>query len=205
VSLKCVAENCTEAAVASLDARPLCRAHFLVHAYQQLESMADEMQQPRFHDSSADLAGGFLEQCMREATNIACAAELPSNLERAQLLDILLWASELYGRLRRGPRVRANIPILLRSETEQNPWEEKTQTRQLSVHGFSFACHHELCGGDTLTCIRLDTGKRVSARVVWARANGSGEIEAGVEFITEIDFWGMEVTVAKPSFSEKNS
>jgi hypothetical protein len=162
------------------------------------------MREPTFHANSADVAGGVLEECMREATNIACAAQLPGNLERAQLLDILLWASELYGRLRRGPRVRANIPILVRCEDEQKPWEEKTHTSQLSVHGFSFACRHELRGGDTLTCVRLDTGRRVGARVVWARANDAGETEAGVEFMTEIDFWGMEVAVGKPVVPTKS-
>jgi hypothetical protein len=133
---------------------------------------------------------------MREVTNIACAAELPNNLERAQLLDILLWASELYGRLRRGPRLRASIPILVRSSDDQKPWEEKTETRQLSVHGFSFVCGHEMHEGDVLTCVRLDNGRRAGARVVWARTKESGETEAGVEFVTDIDFWGMEADVA---------
>jgi hypothetical protein len=197
VSPSCVAEKCTETAVASLDGLALCRPHFLAVAYQRLESMNEQMREPNFHANSPDLSTGLLEQCMREATNIACAAELPSNLERAQILDILLWASELYGRLRRGPRVRASIPVLLRHEGAQNPWEEKTQTRQLSVHGFSFACRHELRNGDMLTCVRLDTGRRVEARVVWARANESGETEAGVGFMTDIDFWGIEVNVGK--------
>ncbi|PYU28635.1 MAG: hypothetical protein DMG31_19620 [Acidobacteria bacterium] len=137
---------------------------------------------------------------MREATNIACAAELPNNLERAQLLDILLWASELYGRLRRGPRVRASIPILVRSEDAQKPWEEKTETRELSVHGFSFLCRHELRDGDALLCVRLDNGRRVGARVAWARPKDSGETEAGLEFVTETDFWGMEASLATPVF-----
>src|SRR4029077_36499 len=166
MSLKCcTADGCAKAAVASLDERRVCRAHFVAGAYRRLESIAAQIQEPHFHTQHGDLASRFLEGCMRETTNIACAPEVPDNLERAQLLDILLWASELYGRLRRGPRVRANIPILVRSEDAEKPWEEKTETLQLSVHGFCFACRHELRSGDVLTCVRLDNGRRLEARV----------------------------------------
>jgi hypothetical protein len=200
MSLKCAAEACTEASVATLDERRLCRAHFLAGAYRHLESIAAHIHEPQFHSQQGELASRFLEQCMREATNIACAAELLNNLERAKLLDILLWASELYVRLRRGPRVRVSIPVLVRSEDAQNPWEEKTETRLLSVHGFCFVCHHELRSGDMLTCVRLDNGRRVGARVAWARGKDSGETEAGVEFVTDEDFWGMEAAVVAPVF-----
>jgi hypothetical protein len=200
MSLKCAADGCAEAAAASLDGRQVCRTHFMAGAYRHLDSIAAQIQEPHFHTQHGDSASLFLEQCMREATNIACAPELPNNLERAQLLDILLWASELYGRLRRGPRVSASIPILIRSEDPQKPWEEKTETRQLSMHGFSFVCRHELRHGATLTCVRLDNGRRLDGRVAWARAKDSGETLAGVEFSTEEDFWGLEAGVATPVF-----
>jgi hypothetical protein len=198
VPLKCTAEGCAETAIASLDESLVCRVHFLAGAYGQLESIASHVLEPNFHSQHGELATRFLEQCMREVTNIACASELPNNLERAQLLDILLWASELYGRLRRGPRVRASIPILVRSKDEQNPWEEKTETIQLSLHGFSFICHHELHTGDALACARLDNGRRATGRIAWARSQASGGTEAGVEFIVQEDFWGMEANVAAP-------
>jgi PilZ domain-containing protein len=203
MAVNCIAEACAEAAVASLDERQMCRTHFLAAAYAHLESIAAQIQEPQFHSEHGELASRFLEQCMREATNIACAADVLNNLERAQLLDILLWASELYGRLRRGPRVRANIPILVRSEEAQKPWEEKSETLQISAHGFSFICRHELHGGDVLTCVRLDNGRRLSARVAWARGKESGQTEAGVEFATDEDFWGMEAATATPIFPYK--
>ena len=142
---------------------------------------------------------------MREATSIACAAEPPGNLERAQLLDILLWASELYGCLRRGPRVRARIPILVRCEAPDGPWEEKSETRILSTHGFSFLCRHELSKDQVLTCVRLDTGRRQNVRVVWVRAKESGESEAGLEFLTRDDFWGFESGAGVAAFPSISS
>ena len=196
--LKCTAEGCAALAIASLDENWVCRAHFLSEAYGRLESIASQVLEPDFHSRHGELATRFLEQCMREVANIACASELPNNLERAQLLDILLWASELYGRLRRGSRVRANIPMVIRSQDEHNPWEEKTETIQLSVHGFSFLCHHELRVNDALACTRLDNGRRAAGRVAWARSSASGGTEAGVEFMVQEDFWGMEAAVDSP-------
>ena len=198
MSLKCGADECAEGAVASLEECPLCLRHFLAGAYRHLESVAAQINESRFHSDHGDSASRFLEQCMREATNIACAEEVLSNLERAQLLDILMWASELYGRLRRGPRVRASIPILVRSEDPQKPWEEKTETRLLSAHGFCFVCRHELHDGDSLTCVRLDNGRRASARVAWVRSIDGGETEAGIEFLTDDNFWGLETGDARP-------
>jgi hypothetical protein len=189
--------------VASLDEREVCRTHFLAGAYRQLESITVQIQEPEFHSQQGEVASHLLEQCMREATNIACAAEVLNNLERAQLLDILLWASDLYGRLRRGARVRACIPILVRSEDADKPWEEKTETLQLSVHGFCFLCRHELHTGDVLTCIRLDNGRRLGGRVAWTRSKDSGETEAGVEFVTDEDFWEMEASVSTPVLPSK--
>jgi hypothetical protein len=188
----CAANHCAEAAVASFDDRAVCRAHFLASAYGHLESIASQIHEANFHENNDESAARCLEQCMREATNIACGAEPPENLERAQLLDILLWASELYGCLRRGPRVRARIPIWVRCEAPEGPWEEKSETHMLSTHGFSFLCRHELSKDQVLTCVRLDTGRRLDARVVWVRGKESGEIEAGLEFLKRDDFWGFE-------------
>jgi len=192
MSPQCAASGCSEAAVASLEALEVCRAHFLASAYEHLQSIAAQIHEADFHIRHAESAGRCLEQCMREAANIACSPDLPSNLERAQVLDILLWASELYGRLRRGPRVLARVPILVRSEDAHRPWEEKTETRVLSLHGFSFVCRHEVRAADALTCVRLDTGLRGEARVAWVRQQASGENLAGVEFTAEEDFWGLE-------------
>ena len=188
----CAANQCAEAAVVSFDDRAVCRAHFLASAYGHLESIASQIHEAIFHENHDESAARCLEQCMREATNIACGAEPPGNLERAQLLDILLWASELYGCLRRGPRVRARIPVWVRCESPEGPWEEKSETHMLSTHGFSFLCRHELSKDQVLTCVRLDTGRRLDARVVWVRAKESGEIEAGLEFLRRDDFWGFE-------------
>ena len=133
---------------------------------------------------------------MRHAADIACAAAPPSNLERAQVLDVLLWASELHGRLRRSPRVRARMAVKLCSDAQQ--WEETVDTQILSRHGFQLTCSHELNVEDMLTCVRLDNGWRTEARVAWARRKESGETEAGFEFVKDENFWGIATSLPMP-------
>jgi len=185
-------EGCADRTIGSLDGRPLCRKHFLSSSYKTLETISAQIREAQFQERNAEAAGRLLEQCMRFAADIACAPEVPSSIERAQTLDLLLWASELHGRLRRSARVPARIPVLLRSETADRPWEEKSDTELLSRHGAQLVCHHEVNIDDRLICVRLDNGWRAEARVVWFRLRQSGEIEIGLEFLTNENFWGLE-------------
>ena len=187
--VKCSSEGCSDEVVASVENLALCRKHFLASAYRQLESISAQIQDPRFHETHGEPVGRFLEDCMRHAADIACASAPPSNLERAQVLDVLLWASELHGRLRRSPRVRARVAVKLRSESLQ--WEERVETQLLSRHGFQLTCSHELNVEDMLSCERLDIGWRTQARVVWVRRKESGTTEAGFEFLKDENFWGI--------------
>ena len=83
------------------------------------------------------------------------------------------------------------IPILVRSGAPDRPWEEKIETKILSRHGFQIVCGHEVKVNEVLTCVRLDNGSRTEARVVWMRRRASGESDAGLEFLTDENFWGL--------------
>jgi len=191
VAERCTEQGCTESAIVLIGENWLCNQHFIERSYRQLEEISAEMREASLQESNAEESARRLEECMRGAADIACSPVPPSNLERARVIDVLLWASELHGRLRRSPRVAARIPILLRSEALDRPWEEKTQTLLLSRHGMNVSCRSEIRQGDALTCVRLDTGQRVEGRVVWTQRRASGEIEAGVEFSGEGNFWGI--------------
>jgi hypothetical protein len=203
---QCSVPECSEEGIASIDERVLCRAHFLTWSYQRLEAISGQINGQEFHERQADAAGRFLEGCMHDAADIACAVAAPSNLERARVLDVLLWASELHGRLRRGPRVRAKIPVLVRSEAPERPWEEQAETQLLSRHGAQVTCRHELSVDERLTCMRLDNGRQAEARVAWIRRIGPDELEVGIEFLKEKNFWGLSEggLVSRPDRDRKS-
>jgi hypothetical protein len=188
---RCSKEGCPEAAIVLIGDSCLCSQHFIKHSYQQLEDISTGMRAPAREGNDPEVSARRLEECMRGAADIACNPTPPSNLERARVIDVLLWASELHGRLRRSPRVSAKIPMLLRSEAPDRPWEEKTESMVLSRHGMQVSCRSEIRPGDALICVRLDNGQRVDGRVIWSHRKASGEIEAGIEFSGEGNFWGL--------------
>jgi PilZ domain len=188
---RCSVDMCAEAAAARVEQQPVCRSHFLALSYRRLEAISEQIHLQEFHRASARAARGFLEECMRQAADITGAPVAPDNLERAQVLDVLLWASELHGHLRRGARVPTGIPVLVRSELPDLAWEEETKTQVLSRHGFQINCRRELRVEQVLTCVRLDNGWQARVRVVWTRRKGSGAFEVGLEFQTEENFWGL--------------
>src|SRR3954467_14180624 len=151
----CTEVRCRESAVASLEGRAFCRAHFLAYCYKRLESIAESVSAKNYNitQNEADAAGRFLQDCMRAAADIASAQETPTNLERAQVYDALLWASELHGRLRRSPRKAVRFPILLRSEIADRTWELHTETTVVSRHGMNLTCRADVRPKDSLTCI----------------------------------------------------
>src|SRR3954469_20218509 len=120
----CSLPGCREGTVVSLEANSFCRAHFLASCYNRLVSIPKSVSAKSYDitQEEADEASRFLQDCMRAAADIASAQEMPSNIERAQVYDVLLWASELHGRLRRSPRRAARFPVLLRSEIPGRTW-----------------------------------------------------------------------------------
>jgi len=100
----CCESACDSAAAVSLDQQALCLNHFLLRCYTKLEAVDPRGQKSR--EERVDLASmrAFIEECSHKALEVSLQLENLTNLERARLLDILLWASELFLVLR-APRV----------------------------------------------------------------------------------------------------
>ena len=114
VDTKSTKRNCSEAAcrsaaATSLDQQALCLNHFFLRCYSRLEAVDPRGQKAR--EERVDLASmrAFIEECSQKALEASFQCENLSNLERARLLDILLWASELFLILR-APRVLPEEP-----------------------------------------------------------------------------------------------
>ena len=106
---RCRETACRSAAATSLDQQDLCLNHFLLRCYAGLEAVDPRGQ--KSHEKRVDLAAmrAFIEECSHKALEVSLHSESLTNLERARLLDILLWASELFLVLR-APRVISEAP-----------------------------------------------------------------------------------------------
>jgi hypothetical protein len=193
VAEMCMEAGCGATAIVALAERSVCRTHYLAYCYKRLEAIAQNVGIKSYNMSQeeAESVTRFLQDCMRSAADIASAKEMPSNLERAQVYDVLLWASELHGRVRRSPRRAARFPVLLRSDIPGRVWEVRAETQIVSRHGMRITCRADIRPKDTITCIRLDNGRRAEATVAWTAQTDSGGAEAGLEFVREENFWEL--------------
>jgi hypothetical protein len=96
----CTVGSCSNAAVTSLDRKALCLNHFLQRCYERLEGL--DPRGRKFSAEPVDLASmrAFIEECSRKALDVSLQSQSLSNLQRGRLLDILLWAGELFLLLR---------------------------------------------------------------------------------------------------------
>lgn len=100
----CGVGSCGSAAIISMDRQALCVNHFVSRCYDELERL--DPRGRKFSAEPVDVASmrAFIEECSRKALDISLQSQDLSNLQRGRLLDILLWAGELF-LLLRVPRV----------------------------------------------------------------------------------------------------
>lgn len=99
----CAVDFCEEAGAATLAQQSFCVSHFIELCYENLLRI-----DPRGQEEgrvSLDLASmrAFIEECSQRTLEVALRCEDMDNLQRGRLLDILLWAGELF-LLLRAPR-----------------------------------------------------------------------------------------------------
>jgi len=99
----CGLRGCSRHAILMLDSRSLCLEHAISHCYSRLKDVEEG-------EDAAQRAGGagaahpaipFLDECGAKLATVLVNKSDLANLERAQLLDIVLWANELSEKKRR--------------------------------------------------------------------------------------------------------
>ncbi len=183
IAQQCSVLGCEQSSCTALNLRPMCLAHFIITCYGKLEELNQGTQTYSVGGTVWESARSFVQECVQTATSFSQQNPELSNLERARLLDIAFWATELGRRLRRSPRSPGAITIRLISERPGRPWEEETYTLGISRHGARTTCQHIVKKDDILKVLRLDTLEQVEARVVWQRQTTSGTQEIGIEFL----------------------
>lgn len=195
---RCNVAGCDKAATSSLGTRAFCREHFLSTCYEELEQCAQQIKWRPLSDGASESLAEFLSQCSSQTTLIALHTPDLTNLERAQLLDLLLWAAELSRCLRRSPRVARAVAVRLHCEEPGRIWEEETKTLTLSRHGALLECSNPVEAGDDLLIVRVDSGRRARARVAWHQPKEGGNSKIAIEFPDCDNFWDIEWSTAGP-------
>jgi hypothetical protein len=94
--IRCDSENCSRPAALRLDFRLLCLDHLVEHCHKRLETCQQEVCR-NFVPAEDVLESNntFLEECTSKLAGFLMARTELENIDRARLLDVLLWAVEL--------------------------------------------------------------------------------------------------------------
>ena len=194
----CSATGCERDAEAVIDSQGLCLTHFLTTCYHKLEILNRNSRNWQFGGEGSDDPHRLTNEISEQATQISEKAPRLTNLERAQLKQVLLQATDVKKRLRRSPRHPMNIPIRLISEVAGRSWEEETHTVIVSRYGAHTTCRHEVQTGDFLKVLRADTGEQAEARVIWERQGTFGGREIAFGITNNENFWRLDWSPVNP-------
>ena len=183
IANRCSAPGCDQRSSTVFDLRQMCLEHFITTYYEKLEVVSKNRHVWSVDGTAWESASHIIQECAQRAGDLSQQKSEISNLERARLLDIVLWAAELGRQVRRSPRSTLAITVRLISERPGRSWKEETYTLDMSRHGARMKCQHVVEKADILKVVRIDTGEQMEARVVWQRRTAPGTQEIGIEFI----------------------
>jgi hypothetical protein len=98
----CGRSGCSESGIATFGAETLCNEHFVVACYEVLERLDRGMALSARSATEAREAKLVSDECARGVLDVSLNAAGLSNLQKARLLDVLLWAGDIPGPPLRG-------------------------------------------------------------------------------------------------------
>jgi hypothetical protein len=194
----CERSGCTHLSEIELEQERLCRPHFIAKCYAKLDEIAERIKNKMVTGPAPAADRNFLAECTGQVTSEALRAFQVDNKDRAQLLHILVFANELICQLRRSERIPKLVPVRLIRDTPSDTWVEETVTQDLSKHGAMLRCTHPHARGETLELVRLDTGHRAIARVVWREYDKFSQYKVALEILNSPNFWNLRAETGSP-------
>jgi len=91
----CYRSDCSRPVVVTFRAEALCLDHFCTRCYEFLDGIDRRQQLNQAAPGSAIEYALIADECARRALDICMSATILNNLERARLLDILLWCGDI--------------------------------------------------------------------------------------------------------------
>ncbi len=120
----CHRSDCSRHVVVTFRAEALCLDHFCARCYEFLDGIDRRQQLNQAAPGSAVEDVLIADECARRALDICMSAAILNNLERARLLDILLWCGDI-SNAHRPKNVRAEF------KDARTPYEKPVLKRQV--------------------------------------------------------------------------
>ncbi len=190
--IECSISGCLKPPAALLGSQFFCRGHFVITCYTRLDFCAELLRTRTFTGRMSEEMRKFVGECTQQAARLSETANNLNNIERARLLDILFYASDLGSHMRRSPRKPLAIPVRVICKTPGRPWQEDSLTRAVSRFGGMLECQQTIKPDDVLVLEHIESGRSVNAHMVWGWRAKSGSFVTGLEFVDCSNFWELD-------------
>ena len=94
-STSCFSTGCSRPVVTIFRQESLCLEHFCSKAYEFLDSVDQHLQSNSSSSACTPDQLRVADECARKALDICLSKMILNNLDRARLLDILLWSGDI--------------------------------------------------------------------------------------------------------------
>jgi hypothetical protein len=98
VHKSCCFASCQEPGITAIGDEDLCCDHFLVRCYEFLEQIDAETAKNSSNPTQTAALKSSVNNCLRGALEVSLKSAALSNLQKARLLDVMLWAGEFVHR-----------------------------------------------------------------------------------------------------------
>jgi hypothetical protein len=136
---RCGVDSCEERRVAAFRNENLCCDHFLGRCYEFLEGIDPNRDFASNGGQKPEETKKLIEECAQRTLEVALGNRNLSNVQRARLLDILLWTSDvtIARQIREAdkgnsPRTRKTSSIAS-AENEEKKWERQGTSLRTSL------------------------------------------------------------------------
>jgi hypothetical protein len=102
---RCSAPGCHRPDVTALDLQPVCLSHFMAACYDRLDVLSKNLQASSGDEPIQESTLRFVQECPRLAIDISQKDPELTIQDRARLVEIVFWATQMGRQLRRDSRV----------------------------------------------------------------------------------------------------
>jgi len=99
VAKPCSTEGCDQRSITDIDLCQVCLVQFLTTCERRLGQLSENMQRCFSDQAARETADRFTKECFERGTDILQKQPETTMLERARLLEIIFWATQLRGQL----------------------------------------------------------------------------------------------------------
>ncbi len=138
-----------------------------------------------------------LSEMVSQIPTVVAGKRLLNPELRDKFMALSETAARLYKQARRPPRFDRSVSCQIRVSVLSSEAPLRVSTVNVSQRGASVETTHPFQTKQVITLQREDTGKRVSAKVVWVKKAAKG-FAVGLEILDHEDFWGLQQFAANP-------